>query len=102
MGILRIDHPDVLEFIRFKDDLDKIQNYNISVAVTNRFLSELARDPATPHQVQNPRTKIWKPLLKRDEHGEPTAEPMTVGELWNIIIEHAWRTGEPFFSTPSR
>ncbi|MEQ1891455.1 MAG: ribonucleotide reductase N-terminal alpha domain-containing protein [Planctomycetota bacterium] len=95
MGILRIDHPDVLEFIRFKDDLDKIQNYNISVAVTNRFLSELARDPATPHQVQNPRTKTWTPLLKRDEHGEPTTTPITVGELWDVIIEHAWRTGEP-------
>jgi ribonucleoside-diphosphate reductase alpha chain len=95
MGILRIDHPDVLEFVRFKDDLDKIQNYNISVAVTNRFLSELARDPATPHQVQNPRTKTWTPLMKRDEHGEPTTTPMTVGELWELIIEHAWRTGEP-------
>lgn len=95
MGILRIDHPDVLEFIRFKDDLDKIQNYNISVAVTNRFLSELASDPATPHQVQNPRTKTWAPLMKRDEQGEPTKEPITVGELWNHVIEHAWRSGEP-------
>jgi len=95
MGILRIDHPDVLEFIRFKDDLDKIQNYNISVAVTNRFLSELAQDPATPHQVQNPRTKTWAPLMKRDEHGDPTAQPITVGELWNHIVDHAWRSGEP-------
>ena len=95
MGILRIDHPDVLEFIRFKDDLDKIQNYNISVAVTNRFLSELERDPATPHQVQNPRTKSWAPLMKRDEQGEPTKEPITVGELWDHVIEHAWRSGEP-------
>ncbi|MFM9014289.1 MAG: ribonucleotide reductase N-terminal alpha domain-containing protein, partial [Gemmatimonadota bacterium] len=95
MGILRIDHPDVLEFVRFKDDLDKIQNYNISVAVTNRFLSELAIDPSTPHEVQNPRTKTWAPLMKRDEAGEATTTPITVGELWNLIIEHAWRTGEP-------
>jgi ribonucleoside-diphosphate reductase alpha chain len=95
MGILRVDHPDILEFITFKDDLDKIQNYNISVAITNRFLTELAADPATVHQVQNPRTKVWAPLMKRDKDGEATEEAMTVGELWNLIIAHAWRTGEP-------
>ncbi len=95
MGILRIDHPDIIEFIRFKDDLGKIENYNISVAVTNRFLAELAADPATPHQVQNPRTKTWAKLHKKNAEGEPTAEHFTVGELWDLIIEHAWRTGEP-------
>jgi ribonucleoside-diphosphate reductase alpha chain len=95
MGILRIDHPDIVEFIRFKDDLGKIENYNISVAVTNRFLSELAADPRTIHQVQNPRTKAWAPLAKRDSEGEPTGEAWSVGELWELIIEHAWRTGEP-------
>ncbi|NOT32216.1 MAG: adenosylcobalamin-dependent ribonucleoside-diphosphate reductase [Planctomycetes bacterium] len=95
MGILRIDHPDIVEFIRFKDDLGKIENYNISVAVTNRFLAELAADPATLHQVQNPRTKTWAKLHKKNAEGEPTAEHFTVGELWDLIIEHAWRSGEP-------
>jgi ribonucleoside-diphosphate reductase alpha chain len=95
MGILRIDHPDIVEFIRFKDDLGKIENYNISVAVTNRFLAELAADPATPHQVQNPRTRVWSKLHKKTAEGEATGEVYTVGELWEMIIEHAWRTGEP-------
>ena len=95
MGILRIDHPDIVEFVRFKDDLGKIENYNISVAVTNRFLAELAADPKTPHQVQNPRTKAWARLHKKNAEGEATAEVYTVGELWDLIIEHAWRTGEP-------
>ncbi len=95
MGILRIDHPDIIEFIRFKDDLGKIENYNVSVAITDRFLDELAADPATPHQVQNPRTKTWARLAKKDEDGEPTAEHWTVGELWDLIVEHAWRSGEP-------
>jgi ribonucleoside-diphosphate reductase alpha chain len=95
MGILRIDHPDIVEFIRFKDDLGKIENYNISVAVTNRFLSELAADPATPHQVQNPRTKVWAKLAKKNAEGEPTGEHYSVGELWDLIIGHAWKTGEP-------
>ncbi len=95
MGILRIDHPDIVEFVRFKDDLGKIENYNISVAVTDRFLAELSSDPQTPHEVQNPRTKVWAQLARRDAEGEPTGESWTVGELWDLIVEHAWRTGEP-------
>jgi ribonucleoside-diphosphate reductase alpha chain len=95
MGILRIDHPDIVKFITFKDDLTRLQNYNISVTVTDRFLEELKRDPRTVHEVQNPRTKEWKKLAKLDANGEPTGTFWSVGELWDIIIEHAWRTGEP-------
>jgi len=95
MGILRIDHPDIIEFIGFKDDLTKIQNYNISVAVTNRFLDELQADRETPHHVMNPRTKAWSKLPKLDDEGEETGEHWTVGEMWDLIIQHAWRTGEP-------
>jgi len=95
MGILRIDHPDVAEFITFKDDLGRIENYNISVAVTDRFLKELAENPATIHQTQNPRTKLWARLDKRDEKGQPTGKYWSVGELWETIIAHAWSTGEP-------
>jgi len=95
MGILRIDHPDIIDFIRFKDDLTKIQNYNVSVSVTNRFLDEFQADPATVHQVRNPRTLEWKNLAKEDAERNPTGEFWTVGEIWDLIIEHAWRTGEP-------
>ena len=95
MGILRIDHPDVHEFITFKDELGRLNNYNISVAITDKFLDELNNDPSTVHEVQNPRSKGWTPLDKLDAEGEPTGEAWTVGELWNMIIEHAWRTGEP-------
>ena len=95
MGILRIDHPDVVKFIRFKDDLEQLQNYNISVTITNRFLEELRADPATVHQVQNPRTKEWQDLRKRNADDDQTDELWTVGELWDIITEHAHTTGEP-------
>ena len=95
MGILRIDHPDVMEFITFKDDLSRLQNYNISVAVTDRFISELRSAPETIHEVQNPRTKEWVQLEKRDESGEGTGEYWRVGEIWDLVIDHAWRTGEP-------
>ena len=95
MGILRIDHPDIMTFINIKDDLGQLQNYNISVTVTNRFIDELRSSPETIHQVQNPRTKEWVDLAKRDSEGLPTDEFWTVGEIWDEIITHAWRTGEP-------
>ena len=95
MGMLRIDHPDVLEFVHFKDDLSRLTNYNISVSITDRFLDELAADPDTEHQVQNPRTKEWTKLEKRDADGKGTGVHWKVGELWDLIVEHAHRTGEP-------
>ena len=95
MGILRVDHPDIVSFIYFKDDLSRLTNYNISVAITNRFLDELKDDPTTVHQVQNPRTKEWRDLAKLDSEGNRTDEFWTVGEIWEAIIEHAHRTGEP-------
>ncbi len=89
MGILRVDHPDIAEFITFKEDLDRIQNYNISVAITDRFLEQLASDPDQRHQVRNPRTDRWSDLPKGD------GEFWTVGELWEQIVSQAWRSGEP-------
>ena len=95
MGILRVDHPDIVRFITFKDDLGKLTNYNVSVTVTDRFLDELRTAPETVHQVQNPRSKEWTDLEKVNDEGEPTGDVWTVGEIWDMIIEHAWRSGEP-------
>ena len=95
MGILRVDHPDIVSFIYFKDDLSKLTNYNISVAVTDRFLDELKLDPTIVHQVQNPRTKEWRDLARLDGDGRPTGSFWSVGEIWTAIIEHAHRSGEP-------
>ena len=95
MGILRVDHPDIVQFITFKDNLGMLTNYNISVTVTNRFIHELRTKPETIHQVQNPRTKQWSQLKKRDAEGKDTDAFWTVKEIWDLIVEHAWRTGEP-------
>ncbi len=90
MGILRVDHPDVVSFIEVKQDLSQLTNYNISIAVSERFLEELRRDPATVHQVRNPRTGEWTALRRKDGSGF-----WTVGELWELICTRAWSTGEP-------
>ena len=91
MGVLRVDHPDIARFITFKDDRSMITNYNVSVAVTDAFIETLRSEPDTIHQVRNPRTGEWTQLAK---NGEET-EFWTVGELWDMIIEHAHQSGEP-------
>ena len=95
MGILRVDHPDIVRFITFKDDRTRLTNYNISVAVTDRFIGEVRNAPGTSHEVQNPRTGEWAPLEKTDASGTPTDEYWTVGEVWDLIVEHAHQSGEP-------
>jgi ribonucleoside-diphosphate reductase alpha chain len=95
MGILRVDHPDVVKFITFKDDLGRLENYNISVTVTDRFLRELRDTPDVAHEVMNPRSKSWKKLERLDAAGNPTGAHWTVREVWDLIVDHAWRTGEP-------
>lgn len=89
MAILRVDHPDVADFVVHKDDRSKLTNFNISVAVTDQFLETLKSDPGAAHQVRNPRTGDQRALERED------GTPWTVGEMWESIVEHAHASGEP-------
>jgi len=91
MGMMRVDHPDIHTFITFKDDPTRLTNYNISVAVTDKFLDTLKSDPECIHEVQNPRSGTWSKVPKEGTEGEY----WKVGELWDVIIEHAHSSGEP-------
>jgi len=86
MGVLRVDHPDVLEFITSKDNLNELTNFNISVAITDSFMQAVETDGT--YDLIDPRTR--RPYLK---------DGKTVGlkarEVFNLIVEHAWKTGEP-------
>ena len=95
MGMLRVDHPDILSFVTIKDDRSKLQNYNLSVAVTDKFTDQVRTDPQAIHEVRNPRTGTTEPLAKLDADGEPTGDFYTVGELWDMIVTHAHESGEP-------
>jgi len=80
MGILRVDHPDILEFITCKDKTNEVTNFNISVAVTDRFM-EAART-GTKYDLVNPRTsQVVKELDAR--------------EVLDRIAYQAWKNGEP-------
>jgi ribonucleoside-diphosphate reductase alpha chain len=80
MGILRVDHPDILEFIGCKDDTSQITNFNISVAVTDAFMRALAA--GTAYHLVHPRT------------GKVTGE-LDAREVFGKIVAGAWKTGEP-------
>ncbi|MEM3077897.1 MAG: vitamin B12-dependent ribonucleotide reductase [Nitrososphaerales archaeon] len=80
MGILRVDHPDIIEFITSKEESTAFNNFNISVALTDRFMRALEKEE--DYELINPRTKqIVKKLPARD--------------VFELIVNMAWRNGEP-------
>ncbi|MCG8467956.1 MAG: adenosylcobalamin-dependent ribonucleoside-diphosphate reductase, partial [Gemmatimonadetes bacterium] len=80
MGILRVDHPDVLEFINCKSDTTKITNFNISVGVTDAFMDALIE--GRDYDLLNPRS------------GEPVGKA-NAEEVFSAVVDGAWQTGEP-------
>jgi ribonucleoside-diphosphate reductase alpha chain len=79
MGVLRVDHPDILEFIECKLD-GGVTNFNISVAVTDAFMAAL--ETGGDYELINPRT------------GE-AAGTLSARDVFDRIVHAAWRTGDP-------
>ena len=79
MGILRVDHPDILEFIDCKLD-GGITNFNISVAATDKFMEALAR--GEEYDLVNPHTK-------------QVVQRLSAREVFERIVRAVWRTGDP-------
>ncbi len=80
MGILRVDHPDILEFISCKDETTEITNFNISVAATDRFME--AVKAGTKYDLVSPRTK-------------QAVGQLDAREVLDKIAYPAWKNGEP-------
>lgn len=90
MGILRVDHPDILEFIDCKTNENDITNFNISVAITDRFMRALEKGES--YELLNPRT------------GQVISQ-ISAAEVFNKIAANAWKNGEPglfFIDTTNR
>ncbi len=80
MGVLRVDHPDIIEFIAAKEDNRELTNFNISVAVTEKFMEANEENGDLP--LVNPRTgAIIRTVRAR--------------EIFERIVEMAWKTGDP-------
>ncbi|CAG0955546.1 MAG: adenosylcobalamin-dependent ribonucleoside-diphosphate reductase [Candidatus Methanoperedens sp.] len=80
MGILRVDHPDIIEFITAKTKEGFLTNFNISVAVDDRFMNAVRED--SDYELINPRNREVVKKVKAQD-------------IWNLIITMAWRTGDP-------
>ena len=80
MGILRVDHPDIIEFVTAKLDERTLQNFNLSVAVTDAFMERVRRGDT--YDVIHPRT------------GQPVGQ-RSAREVFHAITDAAWRTGDP-------
>lgn len=80
MGLLRVDHPDILEFIKCKDDLTRFTNFNISVGLTEEFMKAVINDEE--YSLVNPRSgKIVNRIKAK--------------EVFDLIVHQAWKNGEP-------
>ena len=80
MGILRVDHPDILEFITCKNDTKEITNFNISVGLTESFMEEVESDGSY---------ELVDPASRR------VTGRLNAREVFEAIVRSAWQTGEP-------
>ena len=80
MGILRVDHPDILEFVTCKDKTSEITNFNISVAATDAFME--AYKAGTAYDLMNPRTGA-------------AVGRLDAREVLGKVAYQAWKNGEP-------
>lgn len=80
MGILRVDHPDIMEFITCKKDNSEITNFNLSVGITEDFMKAVEYN--LEYELIDPKTK--KPVGK-----------LNAKKVFDLIVEMAWKNGEP-------
>ena len=80
MGLLRVDHPDILDFIQCKSDPKQLNNFNISVGLSEDFMNAVEKDEF--YRLINPRnSEITKIIRARD--------------IFELIVKQAWENGEP-------
>lgn len=105
MGTMRIDHPDIIDFIKLKENLSEVTNYNLSVTIPDSFM-ELIRDNKADeiHWVSHPHQNLKGAILKEtgrpvylgagfDDYG--SEEFYTSSEIFDLIVDKAWKSGEP-------
>jgi ribonucleoside-diphosphate reductase alpha chain len=80
MGVLRVDHPDILEFITAKQDQTRFTNFNFSVAITDRFMEAVRNSES--YDLVDPSTR-------------KVVQSLDAGEVFAKIVDLAWHNGEP-------
>ena len=87
MGQFDMDHPDILDVIRIKNSKGELERLNISIRMTDEFYSKLKNNPDSVHLVKKSNGETFE--LKDNN------KSVTVKNLWDEIIEYAWKCAEP-------
>lgn len=98
MGVMRVDHPDILEFIESKWKEGSLVNFNISVSLTDEFMNQVKSKTNEPWICEWNGKKMKPRRIIRNSRGaftEAIEENITASELMDKIINSAWRNGEP-------
>ena len=80
MAILRVDHPDIMEFIRSKEDGVNLSNFNISVAINHNFMEKAHNN--LDYELVNP-------------HSKKVTGKLNAKDVFEEIVRMAWQTGDP-------
>ncbi|MEK7994181.1 MAG: adenosylcobalamin-dependent ribonucleoside-diphosphate reductase [Planctomycetota bacterium] len=113
MGMMSVEHPDILKFLHAKQNLAAFTNFNISVKVSDGWMKQVLKGGKTLHVVRNPRTGQKYLLPRRINVADYTINDLhewtgkqrrpreragrfyTVGDIWKTVVKCAHRTGEP-------
>ncbi len=98
MAVMRVDHPDILEFVHCKDREGDLRNFNVSVGLTNEFMQKVKDNDPSPWMCTWKGKKMKPRRVKRDQNfsiSDMVEETMTAKQLFEEIISSAWLTGEP-------
>ena len=113
MGMMSVEHPDILKFLYAKQNLEAFTNFNISVKITDSWMKKVLKSGMTLHIVKNPRTGKRFLLPRRIDIANYTISDLhkisgkdkpaskgpgrfyTVSDIWKMIVRCAHKTGEP-------
>ncbi len=113
MGMMSVEHPDILKFLYAKQNLEAFTNFNISVKITDSWMKKVLKSGKILHVVKNPRTGRKYLLPRRIDIASYTISDLqkfsgkgkhvsngagryyTVGDVWKMIVRCAHKTGEP-------
>jgi ribonucleoside-diphosphate reductase alpha chain len=111
MGMMSVEHPDILKFLYAKQNLEAFTNFNISVKITDSWMKKVLRSGKVLHVVRNPRTGKQYLLPRRIDISNYTisdlyeltgkSKPKATGrfycvsDVWKMIVKCAHKTGEP-------
>ena len=113
MGMMSVEHPDILKFLYAKQSLEAFTNFNISVKITDSWMKKVIKSGKTLHIVKNPRTGKKYLLPRRIDIANYTINDLyklsgkdktvskgagrfyTVSDIWKMIVKCAHKTGEP-------